>query len=275
MREQTQSRQPMLYKRKVQLAQGPSSSLLRARHLAKAFGGNLAVDDVSLELHAGRLVGLVGPNGAGKSTLGNLLCGTLSPDGGEILLEGRRVDQLPPYHRARLGIARTFQLSSEFSRLTVLENLLVAGALRHEAGWLSALARRRRWKALESDQVCKAQSLLGEFELSRYEGTYAGNLSGGQRRLVEIARALMGDPKVLLLDEPMAGLSPHMVARVVEHLDRLRLSGLALLLVEHNVGVVASLSDRIIVMSQGAVIAEGESGDVLGNEEVQAIYVAG
>lgn len=255
-------------------ASGPGS-LLEARDLVKAFGGNVAVDGVSLELATGKLVGLVGPNGAGKSTLGNLLCGTLAPDSGRILLEGRRVEQLPPYRRARLGIARTFQLSSEFARLTVLENLLVAGTLRQHAGWFGAIARRKRWKAVEAEQIARAKDLLAQFELSGHEGSYAGNLSGGQRRLVEIARALMGSPKVLLLDEPMAGLSPHMVSRVVEHLDRLRSSGLALLLVEHNVGVVASLSDRIIVMSQGSIIAEGGSDEVLNNEEVQAIYVAG
>lgn len=251
------------------------TTFLRAEHLVKSFGGNRAVDDVSLELQLGCLVGLVGPNGAGKSTLGNLLCGSLSPDSGRIFLGDERVDHLPPFRRARLGIARTFQLSSEFSRLTVLENLLVAGALRQQSGWVRSIAFRKGWKAIEAEQVDRAKQLLTEFELSSHAGSYAGTLSGGQRRLVEIARALMGSPKVLVLDEPMAGLSPHMVTRVVEHLGRLRQRGLALLLVEHNVGVVASLSDRIVVMSQGRTIAEGASEEVLGNEEVQAIYVAG
>jgi branched-chain amino acid transport system ATP-binding protein len=179
------------------------------------------------------------------------------------------------WKRARLGLARTFQLSSEFQRLTVMENLLVGSALRHQASWWKAVAARGRWKALEAALVRRARELLEEFELGGQETTYAGELSGGQRRLVEIARALMGGPTVLVLDEPMAGLSPHMVERVTSHLERLRAQGLALLLVEHNVGVVSALSDRIVVMSQGRVIAEGESQQVLQNDEVQAIYVAG
>ena len=250
-------------------------ALLEARGLVKSFGGNVAVDGVSLTVEKATLVGLVGPNGAGKSTLGNLLCGTLAPDSGQILLEGVRVDSLQAHRRARLGLARTFQLSSEFQRLTVLENLLVAGSLRQHSNWWQSIVARRSWQQVEAQQVERSRHLLSEFELTHHENSYAGELSGGQRRLVEIARALMGEPKVLLLDEPMAGLSPHMVTRVAEHLRRLRERGLALLLVEHNVGVVASLSDRIIVMSQGRVIVEGRSDDVLANEEVQAIYVAG
>ncbi|MHB1986801.1 MAG: ABC transporter ATP-binding protein [Acidimicrobiales bacterium] len=248
---------------------------LEARGLLKSFGGNLAVDDVSLALEGGILVGLVGPNGAGKSTLGNLICGTLVPDAGQILLEGRRIESLSAHRRARLGLARTFQFSSEFQRLTVLENLLVGGSLRGQSSWWRSIAGRRSWQRLESEQVARARLLLSEFELTGHEASYAGELSGGQRRLVEIARALMGDPKVLILDEPMAGLSQHMVGRVAEHLRRLRESRLAILLIEHNVGVVSSISDRIVVMSQGIVIAEGESDEVLADREVQAIYVAG
>jgi ABC-type branched-subunit amino acid transport system ATPase component len=248
---------------------------LEGRDLVKSFGGNRAVDGVSIHVQPGQLLGLIGPNGAGKSTLGGLLCGSLRPDSGQVLLRGKRIESMPPHSRARLGLARTFQSSSEFQRLTVMENLLVASPLRQEASWWRSIAGRRRWQRHEASMVVRARGLLEDFELTKHESSFAGELSGGQRRLVEIARALMGEPAVVVLDEPMAGLNQHMVGRVSEHLDRLRSNGLALVLIEHNVGVVSSLSDRIVVMSQGRVIAEGSSDEVLANEEVQATYVAG
>jgi ABC-type branched-subunit amino acid transport system ATPase component len=252
-----------------------SHAALIVRDLAKAYGGNQAVDGVSFQVAQGSLVGLIGPNGAGKSTLGGLICGSIRSDSGEGWLADVRIDTFATWKRARLGLARTFQLSSEFQRLTVLENLLVGSALRQQAMLWKAIAARRRWQSQEAELIGRARQLLEEFELAGHEKAYAGELSGGQRRLVEIARALMSDPSVLVLDEPMAGLSPHMVERVTAHLERLRSLGFALLLIEHNVAVVSALSDRIVVMSQGRVIAEGVSEEVLGNDEVQAIYVAG
>ncbi len=248
---------------------------LTARTLEKSFGGNRAVDGVSLSLDRGNLLGLIGPNGAGKSTVGNLISGSLRPDGGKILLQGVRIESMSPHRRARLGLARTFQMSSEFQRMTVMENLLVGSELREQTAWWKSIVGRKQWQNIEMAAVSRGRELLTEFELSKWEGTPAGNLSGGQRRLVEIARALMGAPTVLVLDEPMAGLSPHMVDIVAGHLVRLRESGLALLLIEHNVGIVSSLSNRVVAMSQGRVIAQGSAEEVLGNDEVQAVYVAG
>jgi len=253
----------------------PPHAALTIDRVAKAFGGNQAVDGVSFQVAAGSLVGLIGPNGAGKSTLSGLVCGSLRCDSGEVWLADVRIDTLSTWKRARLGLARTFQLSSEFQRLTVLENLLVGSSLRQQATMWKAVTARRSWQDQENRLIQRARQLLGEFELAGQESSYAGELSGGQRRLVEIARALMSEPTVLVLDEPMAGLSPHMVKQVTVHLERLRSMGFALLLIEHNVAVVSALSDRIVAMSQGRVIAEGASEEVLGNDEVQAIYVAG
>lgn len=253
----------------------PSEHELEVRTLVKSFGGNRAVDGVSLSVDRGSILGLIGPNGAGKSSVGNLVCGSLRPDAGEILLRGVGIESLLPHRRARLGLARTFQLSSEFQHLTVMENLLVGSELREQITWWKSIVGRKHWQGIEMKVVTRGRELLADFELSKWESTPAGILSGGQRRLVEIARALMGSPKVLVLDEPMAGLSPHMVDIVAVHLARLRESGLALLLVEHNVGIVSSLSNRVVAMSQGRVIAEGSAEAVLGNEEVQAVYVSG
>lgn len=248
---------------------------LEVRTVVKSFGGNRAVDGVSLSLNRGSILGLIGPNGAGKSTLGNVVCGSLRADGGQILLRHVRVESMPPHRRARLGLARTFQMSSEFRRLSVMENLLVGSELRDQTAWWKSILGRRYWKQTEMRVVTRGRELLADFELSKWELTPAGRLSGGQRRLVEIARALMGAPTVLVLDEPMAGLSPHMVEIVAGHLVRLRESGLGLLLVEHNVGIVSTLADRVVALSQGRVIAEGTAEEVLDNDEVQAVYVAG
>lgn len=256
-------------------AAGASGHELTVRTMVKSFGGNRAVDGVSFTLDRGRILGLIGPNGAGKSTLGNLVCGSLRADSGEMVLRGMRIESMPPHGRARLGLARTFQISSEFQRLSVMENLLVGSELRDQTAWWKSILGRRQWQEIEMRAVTRARELLADFELSKWERTLAGALSGGQRRLVEISRALMGAPTVLVLDEPMAGLSPHMVEMVSSHLVRLRERNLALLLVEHNVGVVTVLCDRVLAMSQGRVIAEGSAEDVLGDEEVQAVYVAG
>ena len=250
-------------------------ALLEARHLAKSYGGNVAVDDVSLELHAGQILGLVGPNGAGKSTVGGLIAGSVRGDGGEVWLAGRRIDRLPRWQRARAGLSRTFQLSSEFSRLTVMENLLTGSELREFSKFRYGLVGRRRWKAVEAQQVERARKLLLEFQLERYENEYANRLSSGQRRLVELMRALMGQPKILLLDEPTAGLNLRMINELSRHMTRLRNEGLGMLLIEHNVDLVAALVDRLIALGGGQVLAAGTAEEVMTNEVVMNVYLRG
>lgn len=254
---------------------GDHVALLEARHLVKAYGGNIAVADVSLDLQASQILGIVGPNGAGKSTVGGLIAGSVHCDEGEVWLSGRRIDKLPRWQRARAGLSRTFQLSSEFARLTVMENLLAGSELREFSSVRYGLLGRHRWKAVEERQVDHARALLHEFQLERYENEYANRLSGGQRRLVEIMRALMGQPKVLLLDEPMSGLNERMINEVGTHLARLRHEGLGMLLIEHNVDVVGAFADRVMALGEGRVLASGTAEEVMTNEVVMNVYLRG
>lgn len=253
----------------------PRSELLVVRGLVKRYGGNVAVDDVSFAVEPGRVVGLVGPNGAGKSTVGNLIAGSVTCDRGEVWLAGHRIDKLPAWKRGRLGLSRTFQRSSEFRGLTVLENLLSGSRVGAYSRLRWSYVGRPRWKRIESDEIDRARQLLTEFDLEPYENEYAERLSGGQRRLVEIGRALMGQPKLLILDEPMAGLNARMIDKVALHVARLKGDALGMLLIEHNVDVVSALADRIIAMGQGRILAMGTPEEVISNEVVMNVYLRG
>ncbi|HLW49168.1 MAG TPA: branched-chain amino acid ABC transporter ATP-binding protein/permease [bacterium] len=248
---------------------------LRAENIARHFEGLRAVDGVSLELYPGRLTGLIGPNGAGKSTLLAVLAGTLPASAGRIVLDGDDVTHLPAFRRAQRGLVRTFQLSSEFSQLTVLENLLVAVPGHPGDTLVGALRGRRSWWPVEARLVNQARALLDRFGMSAAESQYAGDLSGGQRRLVEIMRALMLRPRVLLLDEPMAGVHPSVVDEIASVLEGLRDDGLAILMVEHELSMVDRLCDPVIVMAQGRVIGQGSMTVLRQQREVVEAYIAG
>jgi ABC-type branched-subunit amino acid transport system ATPase component len=253
----------------------PSLPRLRAENVERHFEGLRAVDGVSLDLFPGRLTGLIGPNGAGKSTLLAVLAGTLPASAGRILLDGEDITRLPAFRRAQRGLVRTFQLSSEFSQLTVLENLLVA-VPEHPGDTLAgALRGRRAWWPEEARLVEQARGLLERFRMTAAESQYAGNLSGGQKRLLEIMRALMLRPRVLLLDEPMAGVHPSVVDEIAAVLESLRDDGLAILMVEHELAMVDRLCDPVIVMAQGRVIGRGSMTALRGQREVVEAYIAG
>lgn len=257
------------------VAADPSLPLLRAENIARHFEGLRAVDGVSLDLYPGRLTGLIGPNGAGKSTLLAVLAGTLPASGGRVLLDGQDVTHLPAFRRAQRGLVRTFQLSSEFAQLTVLENLLVAVPGHPGDTLLGALRGRPFWWPAEARLVEQARALLERFRMSAAESQYGGSLSGGQRRLVEIMRALMLRPRVLLLDEPMAGVHPSVVDEIASALEGLRDEGLAILMVEHELSMVDRLCDPVIVMAQGRVIGRGSMTALRGQREVVEAYIAG
>lgn len=252
----------------------PSVPLLRAEGVERHFEGLRAVDGVSLDVYPGRITGLIGPNGAGKSTLMAVLAGTLPASDGRIILGGQDITRLPAFQRARLGLVRTFQLSSEFAQLTALENLLVAVPRHRGDSLLGALRGRPYWWADEARFVERARGLLDRFRMSAAESQDAGNLSGGQKRLVEIMRALMLRPRVLLLDEPMAGVHPSVVDEIAAFLEMLRDAGLAILMVEHELAMVDRLCDPVIVMAQGRVIGRGSMAALRRQREIVEAYIA-
>jgi ABC-type branched-subunit amino acid transport system ATPase component len=250
-------------------------AVLEAQDLRVEFGGVHAVNGVSFPVPTGQITGLIGPNGAGKSTVLQLITGSVKPTGGRVLYQGRDVTGKPTYALARLGLIRTFQLSSEFAHLTVMENLLVATPGQRATTFRGALLGRRYWRAQQAKLVETARALLEDFDLTSMTDEYAGELSGGQRRLVEIMRALMARPEVLLLDEPLAGVNPTLRVTVEDHLLRLRAGGLTMLMVEHELGSVERCCDSVVVMAQGRVLATGSMDDVRANAEVVDAYLAG
>ena len=253
----------------------PRPVVLRAAGVTRDFGGVRAVADVSLEVRKGTLTGLIGPNGAGKSTLLGMLAGTIPTSAGEVWYQGRDVTGVPAYRRARLGLVRTFQLASEFKRLTVLENLLSAVPGNRGDSLRGALGGRRLWHGDEESAIERARVLLTEFGLTAQANAYAGDLSGGQRRLVEIMRALMTSPQMLLLDEPMAGVHPRLARQIGERLTALCAAGMTILMVEHELAIMDEFCDPVIVMAEGRVLAEGTMGALRRRPEVMEAYLVG
>ncbi len=252
-----------------------AGAVLGIHGVARSFGGVEAVKGASFRVERGRITGLIGPNGAGKSTLLNLVAGALLPTRGTIHFEGRDITHLPDYRRARLGLIRTFQTSSEFGRLTVMENLLVAAPRLRGERLREALLGRGYWGGAEAQAVDRARNLLGEFDMAEKEDEYAGNLSGGQKRLLEIMRGLMAEPTVLLLDEPMAGVNPTLARRIEAYLLQLRDRGLTMLMVEHELGVVERICHPVVVMTLGRVLREGAMAEIRRDPEVLDAYLIG
>jgi ABC-type branched-subunit amino acid transport system ATPase component len=261
--------------RPEQAAVPAASAIVEVDGLRADFAGVQAVAGASFAIAPGTITGLIGPNGAGKSTMIKLIAGALRPSAGQVRYDGRDITGRPAHWVARQGLIRTFQLSSEFARLTVMENLLVAVPGQRGATLLGALRGRRRWRAQQAALAGQALALLAEFGLTQAADQYAGELSGGQKRLVEIMRALMASPRLLLLDEPLAGVNPSLRETITGHLLRLRDGGLSMLMVEHELGAVERCCDPVIVMAQGRVLAEGSMRDIRANREVVDAYLLG
>ncbi len=241
-----------------------------------AFGGLRAVDNCSFAVEAGTITGLIGPNGAGKSTMFNLITDMVPLQSGRIFFDGRRLDGIPPHSVARRGVARTFQIPGELGRMTVIENLaLVPEGQLGEAMFTSLFApgvvRRQEERVRE-----QAREVLGLLQLTHLEDELAANLSTGQKKLLEIGRALMASPKLVLLDEPAAGVNPTLMREIADTIRQLRDDrGITWVIVEHDVPLIMDLSDRVIVMAEGKVIADGTPEEVRTDKRVLDAYLGG
>src|SRR6266849_7270390 len=249
--------------------------LLVASDIHRHFEGLHAVDGVSIDVPPGKITGLIGPNGAGKSSFLAVLAGTLPASSGDIVFDGEDVTAWPAYKRARSGLVRTFQLPSEFARLTVLENLLVAAPRNRGDSLIGALLGKRYWIDDELRLVDEARALLKRFGMSTKESDYAGLMSGGQKRLIEIMRALMLHPRCLLLDEPLSGVHPRVSDEIQGYLQDLRRDGLTILMVEHELHFVEQLCDSVFVMAQGKLIGSGTMATLRRQQEIVDAYLVG
>ena len=252
-----------------------TNPILEVSELSKHYGGVRAAEGVSFTVERGSITGLIGPNGAGKSTVLAVVAGLLAPTGGRIRFDGRDITGRAMHVLARQGLARTFQLARVFGNLTTIENLLVAAPGQRGERLLGVLGGKRSWREQEEALVADAKEMLNTFGMAGKEDEPARNLSGGQKRAVEIMRALMMKPKLLLLDEPMAGLSPSLSRQLEDVFLDLVAGGLSLLLVEHELDTVDRICGKVVVMAQGRVLSEGRMSELRLRKEVQDAYVIG
>ncbi len=247
--------------------------MLSAHTVFKSFGGFQALGGCSIEIKAQSITGIIGPNGAGKSTLFNVFGGLIPPDAGDVRFDGRSIAGLRPDQLARLGLVRTFQISRELGELTVLENMLLAAPRQcGESVWrnfLTPAAVRRE----EAGAIARARALLDEVNLWPHANEPAKYLSGGQKKLLEISRALMLDPKLILLDEPTAGVSPLMTKSLGAAIARLRAGGLTFAIIEHDMDVIAELCSPIYVLAEGRTLTSGTFREVTSNRDVMHAYL--
>ncbi len=248
-------------------------ALLEAKGLCRSFGGIHAVRDVGFRVREGDIKAIIGPNGAGKTTLFNLIAGTLRPDGGTVRFRGRSIAGWKPHSIAALGIARTFQTTKLFGRMSVLENIMVGRHTRTRAGIIAGLLNLPRTWREEREIRERSMAILEDFGLAAHAHEAAGSLAFGLQRLVEFARALAAEPTLLLLDEPAAGLNIYETAELSERIAKIRDRGVTCILVEHDMSLVMNISDEVLVLDQGRKIAEGPPREIQRDPEVIRIYL--
>jgi branched-chain amino acid transport system ATP-binding protein len=247
--------------------------LLEVKNLSRSFGGLRAVQDVSFSVEKNSIKAVIGPNGAGKTTLFNLISGMLQADAGEVLIDGQPINGQPPHLITRCGISRTFQNIKLFSRMSVIENVMLGRHIRSRSGFLSAMLHlpmtRREERAIREASM----EILNMLGINNLAGTEATSLPFGQQRIVEIARALATEPSLLLLDEPAAGLNIYETAQISDMILKIRKKGITVLVIEHDMSLVMNISDEIVVLASGNKIAEGPPSDIQKNDEVIRVYL--
>ena len=246
--------------------------ILVADSVTRRFGGLTAVDVDHLEVQRGAITALIGPNGAGKTTFFNLITGFDKADTGTWAFDGLRLDGLHAHKIARIGMVRTFQLTKALSRLRVIDNMMLGATGQVGESFFRSLVHPL-WRDQEAANTERADELLERFNLAQMRDEYAGELSGGQRKLLEMARALMSRPRLLMLDEPMAGVNPALAQTIIGHVQSLRDDGLTVVFVEHDMDVVREISDWVVVMAEGAVIAEGRHSTIVTDQQVIDAYL--
>ncbi|ELR98334.1 ABC transporter ATP-binding protein [Gloeocapsa sp. PCC 73106] len=247
--------------------------LLIASQLSKHFGGIKAVDQAGITVKKNSITGLIGPNGAGKSTFFNLLSNFIPPDSGSVMFDGILTNRLKPHQIAQKGCVRTFQVARVLSRLSVLENMLLGAQQQTGENFIKVWFQQRQIRQQERKNREKALDILNDLGLIAKANDYAGALSGGQRKLLEMARALMAEPKLILLDEPAAGVNPALIEKICQHILNWHSQGISFLIIEHNMDVVMSLCEHIWVLAEGKNLADGTPAEIQNNRAVLEAYL--
>jgi len=248
-------------------------ALLRISEVSKHFGGVYAVNGVSLDINHGGICGLVGPNGSGKTTLFNIILGLYEPDQGAIYFKGKRINKLAPHQIYELGVVNAFQLPRLFFNLSVMDNMLVAARGQQGDRLFNSLFLRKKWQEQEKGFIDEALGILEVVELSRWAFSPAGELSGGQRKLLEVAKGLMAKPTLLLLDEPAAGINPVLGKRIFQKLNDFSHNGMVFFIVEHRLEILFEFASWVYVMDKGRIVIAGKPQDIVDDPTFYAVYL--
>ena len=250
-----------------------SNNLISVNNLKKSFGGLKAVDVQDLSFKEGELTSIIGPNGAGKTTFFDLISGFQNADSGSIFLKDKDISNSQPYKIARMGMVRTFQLTKVFDRMTVMENLLFSGSNIKNDSFLRSFIKLNSQKLYESNLREKANEIMNDLNIGHMANSYARELSGGQKKLLELARSIINEPEILLLDEPLAGVNPKLAEDILSLITKLSDSGITIIMVEHNIEAVMKISERIVVLAEGSLIADGIPNEIRTDSNVIEAYL--